>query len=293
MKVNYEKHYRIIAKRLLKSIRSSARTAEAKGQSYGRTKEIIVDITLEQLVERLKQTDGKCERTGISFPLVKSEKDYCLSSARKLGFNPLLAPSADRIDPNGIYTMSNIQIVIQWYNLGKGAKSQSEADEVMELINNPKQEQKVYETKIETKTNNEKQKTMKSATAELELIKTLIENDASEHALKFYIQRQFSSKVEVSVNHIDKNDENYREKKYGKPYSIRREYFDNNSIEVYEFEPNHIGLKELLNIKDSHAMFVNSKLDRLVENNIKVYCKKAKRGYSYAIDREDALKLKL
>ncbi len=189
--------------------------------------------------------------------------------------------------------MSNIQIVIQWYNLGKGAKSQSEADEVMELINNPIQEQKVYETKTETKTNNEKQKTMKSATAELELIKTLIENDASEHALKFYIQRQFSSKVEVSVNHIDKNDENYREKKYGKPYSIRREYFDNNSIEVYEFEPNHIGLKELLNIKDSHAMFVNSKLDRLVENNIKIYCKKAKRGYSYAIDREDALKLKL
>ncbi len=41
MKVNYEKHYRVIAKRLLKSIRSSARTAEDKGQSYGRTKEII------------------------------------------------------------------------------------------------------------------------------------------------------------------------------------------------------------------------------------------------------------
>jgi hypothetical protein len=291
MKMNYEDCYRVMAKRLLKSIRSSARTAKDKGQSYGRTKEIIVDITLEQLVERLKQTNGKCERTGISFPLVKSEKDYCLSSARRLGFNPLLAPSGDRIDPNGIYTMNNIQIVIQWYNLGKGAKSQSEADEVMKLINNPINEQKIYTNK--TKTNNEKQKTMKSTTAELELIKTLIENDASEHALKFYIQRQFSSKVEVSVNHIDKNEENYREKKYGKPYSIRREYFDNNSIEVYEFEPNHISLKELLNIKDSHAMFVNSKLDRLVENKVKIYCKKAKRGYSYAIDREDALKLKL
>jgi hypothetical protein len=297
MEVNYERYYEVIAKRIMKAIKSSARKPEEKGQFYGRTEAIPIDITFEQILDRVKQINGKCERTGINFPLVKTETDYCMSSARKLGFNPLLAPSADRVDPNGMYTMSNLQIVIQWYNMGKGAKSQTEANELMEFLRNPPNEQRIYntitkETIDETKTNNKnlKQNNMKSATAEIELIKALIDNDASEHALKFYMQTKFNNKVEFSINKVSDNS---KEKKVGKPYIERETYLDNNTTEIDELGENHSLLIKVLNVKDKHAMLSSNKFNKVMKHNIKLVKAKASRGagFKYGIDKNDISKL--
>jgi hypothetical protein len=43
-------------------------------------------------------------------------------------------PSVDRIDSNAHYTIDNIQIVCQFYNLGKTDNEDRFADEIIKLI---------------------------------------------------------------------------------------------------------------------------------------------------------------
>lgn len=292
MEVNYERYYRVIAKKIMKAIAAGARTGEEKGYTFGRTKRLDIEVTFEDILEHIIRINGKCERTGIPFPLVSKDEHYSMKFARQLGFNPLISPSCDRIDPNKGYVLGNIQIVIQFYNIGKGAKSQTETNELMAFLNTPPKEHTIYETIKETKTNNInlKQSNMKTATAEIELIKTLIDNEASEYALKFYIQTQFNNKVEAKVGDVKTNS---LEKLYGKAYVQRREYIENSSTEINKFEANHINLKELFGLKDNHAVFANSKSDKLIQNNINIVRVRILRGWGYAVSKEDVIKYNL
>jgi len=63
------------------------------------------NLTIEWIEEKIKK--GHCERSGIAFDLSISRSH--------LPF----APSLDRIDNKGGYTMSNVQLVCSMYNLGK------------------------------------------------------------------------------------------------------------------------------------------------------------------------------
>ena len=62
------------------------------------------------------------------------DKEYKRWQLVQMGINPLLMPSIDRVDSNGHYTIDNIQIVIQYHNLGKTDNDDKWADEVIQKI---------------------------------------------------------------------------------------------------------------------------------------------------------------
>lgn len=303
MEVNLEKHLRIMAKTLFKSANNGSRTNIEKGyyfknegKSGGRTQKWDIDIDEEYIFQLLKQTNGTCIQTGYKFPLVNNSNHYTMNASRDLGFNSLFSPSIDRIDPKLGYIKGNIQIVVRWYNWAKNKHSQKEMDEVMRMLKNPPKEHIIYESKKETKTNNINLKETKmKTTTEIELIKTLIDNDASQHALKFFtqIQTQFSNKVEVTINEVKGTEYENLVRLYGKPYADRRINVQNNSTEISYFESNYISLKELFDVKDTHAVFASSRLDEVINKGIEIVRVKAKRGWIYGIDRENVSKLKL
>jgi hypothetical protein len=305
MEVNYENCLRVMAKYLSKSIKGSSKTNDKKGYSPknqgklgARTEDWVIEITEQDIYEILIETNATCPKTKNKFPLVTNGKHYTMRMARKLGFNSQLSPSVDRINPLIGYIKGNIQIVVRWYNLAKNSNSQTEMDEAMRMLNSPPDKHTIYQItkETETKTNNInlKQSNMKTttATAEIELIKTLIDNDASQHALKFYtqIKTQFNNKVEVSINEVKEKD---YETLYGKKYAKRRFYIENNSIEIPNFETNHINLKELFRKKDNHAVFAASESEKLVQNNINIVRVRILRGWGYAVSKEDILKYNL
>ena len=80
---------------------------------------IPFDLTIEWIDERLRRP---CPRTGADFVLLFSSSDY--TDRHPYG------PSLDKIDPNGGYTMSNVQVVAWAYNC---AKQRFTDEEVLEL----------------------------------------------------------------------------------------------------------------------------------------------------------------
>lgn len=69
--------------------------------------ELSFDLRLEWVIEALRS--GDCQRTGIAF-------DFATNDYRRT--NPW-APSIDKINPFGDYTISNVQIVCWAYNVAK------------------------------------------------------------------------------------------------------------------------------------------------------------------------------
>ena len=120
---------------LLYKINNSAKTAKEKGQIHGRKKRLIVSITKKDIIGLLLKQNFCCSLTGIEFPTFNTQIGYKKASSMN-NINSLALPSADRIDSGGDYTINNIEIVIAFYNMGKGNKSKQNAIEILNLIKN-------------------------------------------------------------------------------------------------------------------------------------------------------------
>jgi hypothetical protein len=120
---------------LLYKINNSAKTAKEKGQIHGRKERLIVSITKQDIIGLLLKQNFCCSLTGIQFPMFNTQTGYKKACSIN-NINSLALPSADRIDSDGDYTLNNIEIVIAFYNMGKGNKSKQNAIEILNLIKN-------------------------------------------------------------------------------------------------------------------------------------------------------------
>lgn len=104
---NYHKEYNLNyinrAKNILRKIKTRSKIKNAE-----------FNLPLERIVEAFE--NGVCERTGIPF-------DF--SSPTETHFN-FFAPSIDKKNPFGDYTIENVQIVCNAYNFGKGQMTDNE-----------------------------------------------------------------------------------------------------------------------------------------------------------------------
>jgi hypothetical protein len=107
-------------------------TNRAVRRIKNRKRGLISTITYEQLYSLMEKQNWRCYKTRIPFPIL--DKGYKRYQLVQIGINPLIMPSIDRIDSNGHYTIDNIQIVIQYHNLGKTDNLDNHADEVLDLI---------------------------------------------------------------------------------------------------------------------------------------------------------------
>ena len=115
-----------LVKELLANVNRAVRRIKNKKRG------LITTLTYEQLYERMVKINWTCEKTLIPFPLL--DKGYKRWQLVNMGINPLIMPSVDRIDSNGHYTIDNIQMVSQFYNLGKTDNEDRWADEIIKLI---------------------------------------------------------------------------------------------------------------------------------------------------------------
>jgi hypothetical protein len=104
-------------KRLIENVRRSARSGRAKGQLYGRTEPLEVNIDEKYLEWLYNKEDGYC-------PYYKSIGVY-----KKINMDLVyetftsLAPSVDRIDSNKGYVKGNVVITFRGINLMKQSNS--------------------------------------------------------------------------------------------------------------------------------------------------------------------------
>ena len=83
------------------------------------------DVTFELLYQMMDIQNWKCIETGV--PLLLLEKRMKVEETNKLGLNRLFLPSVDRIDNKKGYTIDNIKIVSQGYNILKNIHSDEKA----------------------------------------------------------------------------------------------------------------------------------------------------------------------
>ena len=118
----------IAIRRMIDSIANTVK--HANGQKVEVTKKLKeldlsykeLDAHLRKLIEKQK---GQCALTGIKL-------DF-----RKEGFNRKLWPSPDRIDSNGHYSVSNLQIVCAFVNGWKSATPDEEFRRLLDLVRRP------------------------------------------------------------------------------------------------------------------------------------------------------------
>ena len=114
---------RLVAELLHKAYRVS------KKKAY---KGLQCTLTYDELYSLMEKWNWSCCKTFEPFPIL--DKEYKRWQLVQMGINPLLMPSIDRVDSNGHYTIDNIQIVIQYHNLGKTDNDDKWADEVIQKI---------------------------------------------------------------------------------------------------------------------------------------------------------------
>ena len=291
MEINYEIYYRVIARKIMDAIKSGAKTSKDKGYSFkkrgkrgGRIKEWPIEVTYEQILERIIQIEGKCEKTGWPFPLVLSAVHYTKQWARKLGFNPGIVPSCDRIDPKKGYTIDNIQIVIRFYNLGKNSLTQEEIDELMshfDLTNIPT-EHTIYE---EIKNNNININ-LKIKTMNKELLNYFIDQNEFDKAEKYF--EYCNNKVTTKKN---SNNTDNSTKRRTMTHSERKDWFEKNREFVNNCSDSMLSITALCLNKSGHAdnskVFQTKWSQKIIDNKLKVYALPSGRGVEYFINKED------
>jgi hypothetical protein len=289
MEVNKEIYFRVIAKKLMKAINKSARTSTEKGYDFkkggkngGRTERWVIGITEEDLFQRLKETKGICERTGIPFPLVSNEKYYSKQYARKLGFNPLISPSADRVDPNiGYDNMDNLRFVVQGYNLAKNNKSQTEMDEFMRMIQNPPKEHMVYDTIKETKQTNNTNK--KQSNMNKEFLNYLMNENDFENAERYFEYRNSENK--------GKKTQIINNRKRALTMAEKKDWFEKNAKFVDQCDSSKFNISDLYRTKEGYVDnargFASKSWQKIVEEKIPVYAVASGKSVHYLINQED------
>jgi len=114
--------------RLIRELLHKAYRAVKKKSHRG----LQCSLTYDELYSLMEKQNWSCSKTKISFPIL--DREYKRWELVRMGINPLIMPSIDRIASDGNYTIHNIQIVIQYHNLGKTDNEDRWADEVLDLI---------------------------------------------------------------------------------------------------------------------------------------------------------------
>jgi hypothetical protein len=106
--------------RLLDSCRTASRREKKVKKGIDQC-----DVTFELLYQMMETQCWKCIETEIPFLLL--DKRLTVKQTNELGLNRLFLPSVDRIDNNKGYTIDNIKIVSQGYNILKNIHSDEKA----------------------------------------------------------------------------------------------------------------------------------------------------------------------
>ena len=112
-------------RKLYQNVLNSAKPPVEKGQEFGRKTARLVEIDRHDLEKKFNEQDGKCALTGVVIDL---DELYVPNS--------IMAPSVDRINPNGDYTYDNIHIVLRFVNFGRGKAGMYETVNTIESIKN-------------------------------------------------------------------------------------------------------------------------------------------------------------
>lgn len=97
--------------RAIEMWRSARKRSLDKGRDF--------TLTYERVLNAVKH--GVCEKTGMLFDLSRTKNTT----------KNHMCPSLDKIDPKGIYSDENVQVVCWWYNAGKQEMSNSEFEKLI------------------------------------------------------------------------------------------------------------------------------------------------------------------
>tara|TARA_Y100000310_G_scaffold82949_1_gene79639 strand:+ start:66 stop:971 length:906 start_codon:yes stop_codon:yes gene_type:complete len=107
-------------KKLMERVRSSAQSAEDKGQIHGRKEPLEIGITWEDIKEQFEK------QSGYEYYLLKIGIKRKIDLDRVYNSYDQLSPSIDRIDSSKGYILGNFVITFRYLNLGKGPISEDE-----------------------------------------------------------------------------------------------------------------------------------------------------------------------
>jgi hypothetical protein len=275
-----------LAEALMDSIMGSAKTPKEKFKAkYGRKKRIIVEVTKEQLVERLIKIECKCEKTGVPFPLFPKKTHY-KTKLKEFNVNPMLMASGDRINSDDFYRIDNIQLILRALNLGKGTNKDEHLMMFMNDIKNPPTELIIYETENKVETKNENNMVTNQKNVDADFCGFLIKNGHCDAAKQFYLDtvlQNKDSKIEVSVK------ESSNDKK--EPADIRKDHWDDaaNSILVESVNENeYIRFMDYADTDNDTDARKSAKMQSAIDNNIKAHKVKAPtRGHRWYFKKTD------
>jgi hypothetical protein len=236
-------------------MKSSARTAQEKGQENGRDVRRVISVDLHFLKNLLLKNDFSCPNTGHKFVMFNTAQEYQEADTNKT-VNPLMLPSADRIDSSLDYIEDNIEITTIFYNNGKGNKTKEQA---LEVLN------------IKTKTMSIKKETFSD-----ELLVYLAELGRFDLCEKYFTQPiTQSNKIKTKV------------KASGGSYSYhknKKAKFEKLVVHVNDVVGKKCISNEYPTIKD---LIASKETTKLIESNTTIYAipREGSRGFTYHIDK--------
>lgn len=275
---------------LLTNIKSSARSAEDKGQRYGRKDSLLISISETDIYNLLVEQDFKCAITKIPFILFEKSCYYRKPNEYFNNINRLLIASADRINPSKPYTLQNIQIVLRFINIGKNDYTNDETKEVLELIKNPNEENIIY-TKQQTIKTKIMNKSLDSTYADV--MEYFLIADKVEACVMLYEKavRKNLSNVKVKIEKINKNNDKLT------PAKKRKEYFDKNTKQLDSVDESFILIQDFIGTSGKNATEkaqTCAAAQKIVDNNVPVYKVKAERnGYKHYFNKLDVENINL